>query len=159
MLVTRSRFVLMWEWRGKHVFLLLNSSRSPPLLLFHHPIIIIIIINCLLSPLCMVFTNIYLKQTMFLGYIALQLHCSSIVWFWNGSSRPYNCWYHFCFHNPHVLNFCFIIYFSSCSYIPVVWLLIIVSDLCILPILYSTLSALLASKFSHQYTFVFVCLW
>jgi len=28
-----------------------------------------------LSPLCMVFTFIYLKQTMFLGNIALQLFC------------------------------------------------------------------------------------
>jgi hypothetical protein len=28
-----------------------------------------------LSPLCMVFTIIYLKQTMFVGYIVLQLFC------------------------------------------------------------------------------------
>jgi hypothetical protein len=29
-----------------------------------------------LSPLCRVFTHTYLKQTMFLGYVVLQLFCS-----------------------------------------------------------------------------------
>jgi len=36
-------------------------------------IIIFIIIIIFLSPLCRVFTVTYLKQTMFLGYIMLQL--------------------------------------------------------------------------------------
>jgi len=31
--------------------------------------------SSLLSPLCRVFTIIYLKQTMFLGFIVLQLFC------------------------------------------------------------------------------------
>ena len=38
-------------------------------------IIIIIIIIILLSPLCKVFTTIYLNKTMFLGYVMLQLFC------------------------------------------------------------------------------------
>jgi hypothetical protein len=43
-----------------HPLLLLSSSSLPP---------------SLLSPLCMVFTNIYLKRTMFVQYIVLQLFC------------------------------------------------------------------------------------
>jgi len=35
--------------------------------------------SSLLSPLCRVFTIINLKQTMFLGYIALQLFCIYIL--------------------------------------------------------------------------------
>jgi len=33
-----------------------------------------------LSPLCRIFTVIYLKQTMFLGYIMLQHFCSYNLW-------------------------------------------------------------------------------
>jgi len=42
--------------------------------------------------------------------------------------------------------------FSFCSDIPVILLLILVADLCILSILYCTLSALGASDFCYQYT-------
>jgi len=37
--------------------------------------ITILLLLPLLSPLCRIFTIIYLKQTMFLGYILLQLFC------------------------------------------------------------------------------------
>jgi hypothetical protein len=35
----------------------------------------------LLSPLCRVFTIIYRKQTVFLGYITLQLFCNYNIWY------------------------------------------------------------------------------
>ena len=38
-------------------------------------IIIVIIIIILLSPLRRIFTIIYLKQTLFLGYVLFQLFC------------------------------------------------------------------------------------
>ena len=48
-----------------------QHNRAAELLLFI--IIIIIIFIYLLSLLCRVFTIVYIKQTMFLGYIVLQL--------------------------------------------------------------------------------------
>ena len=44
----------------------------------HHCCPLLFLLLYLLSPLCRVFTIIYLKQTMFLEYIVLQLFCISI---------------------------------------------------------------------------------
>jgi hypothetical protein len=46
-------------------------------------IIIIIIIITTTTTLCRVFTSTYLKQTMLLGYILLQLFCSYNLWYIN----------------------------------------------------------------------------
>ena len=50
------------------------------------------------------------------------------------------------------------IHFSSRSYIPEILLLILVADLCVLSILYITLSVVQASNFCHQYKLVFILL-
>jgi len=109
------------------------------------------------DPCYHLYTIMYLKQTIFLGYIVLQLFCIYSLcyvwcyfareicsvplhqhfpqfvhsaqcgcflqllsfalswyvaqvlseWYWIGSSHPYYYQYHFCFHIPHALNFCY----------------------------------------------------
>ena len=46
---------------------------------------------------------LYFLNFLLSGYVAQTLS----EWYWNGSSRPCYYRYHFCFHIPHVLNFCY----------------------------------------------------
>jgi len=48
--------------------------------------------SSLLSPLCMVFTITYLQETMFLGYIVLQLFCIDSLWYTQSNKNP-SAWY------------------------------------------------------------------
>jgi hypothetical protein len=44
-------------------------------------VVVVVVVSSLLSPLCIVFMIVYLKQTMFLGYIVLQLFCIYNFWY------------------------------------------------------------------------------
>ena len=47
----------------------------------------------------------------FLNFV-LSFYVAKVLsdWFWNGSSRPNYFWYHFCFHIPHELKFCYVVF-------------------------------------------------
>jgi hypothetical protein len=62
------------------------------------------------SPLCKVFTIIYLKQTMFLGYIVLQLFWIYNLWVWRSVDRA--SWY-ICVIRTNKMHFFLFIYFSN----------------------------------------------
>ena len=77
------------------VILIITKTKENLLLLFLLLLVIVIIIIIILfSPLCRVFTIIYSKQSMFLGYIVLQLFCSHNL-----------C----CMHCYFALEICFVI--------------------------------------------------
>ena len=57
------------DWSSPtHILFIWNS-------LFLFLLLLLLLLLSLLSPLCRVFTIIYLKQTMLLGYVVVQLYC------------------------------------------------------------------------------------